>query len=345
MQMSKGVRWFVHGSLVALAIYLGSTYLINYGVSRPSHPQEAGARQVKHPAANDARFRSLFEAGNQAFRDGQYPEALASFLEAERSADQLSDEQYESLKKSRLQLAQTYESAGDNASANGVYRALADCANREGQALLQAKQYEAALARGQDAEQFSNQLNEGKSDSLQGAIFLLSNSLSALHRYPEAAQADQRLIDYLSSADEYNQILGQAYMGLSSNYADAKDWHGVEQAQVALIDWCDRTHAHFTTENHGPFVDPTVPRSWGQYNLVIAYYQEGDTDKALSKAEEFFAEYSKPPDPMHPLNVVYHADDFAALALQIAKETKRQEAINLWGPRAPGGLRVISLHP
>ena len=80
MPVSKGVRRFAHGSLIALAIYLGSTYLIHYVVSKPSHPQETAARQVvKHPAANDARFRALFDAGMQAFRNGVYADALASF--------------------------------------------------------------------------------------------------------------------------------------------------------------------------------------------------------------------------------------------------------------------------
>jgi hypothetical protein len=78
---------------------------------------------------------------------------------------------------------------------------------------------------------------------------------------------------------------------------------------------------------------------------VIAYYQEGDTDSALSKADDFFVEYSKPQDPMHPVNVVYHAADFAALALQIANETNRQETMDLWGKRAPGGIKIVALHP
>ena len=68
---------------MALAIYLGSTYLINYVVSKPSPPQRTAMGQmVKHPPANDARFRALFNAGNQAFRNGMYSDALANYLEA-----------------------------------------------------------------------------------------------------------------------------------------------------------------------------------------------------------------------------------------------------------------------
>jgi len=347
MPVSKGVRWFAQGSLMALAIYLGSTYLINYVVSKPPSPAQRTASQMaKHPPANDARFRALFDAGNQAFSNGMYADALANYLEAERSTDQLTDDQYDALKKSRLQIAHIYETSGDNSAANGVYRALADCANRDGNTLFQTLQFDLALARAQDGEQFSNHLVEGKRDSLQESMSILASSLSNLHRYPEAVEAQQRQIDYLkTSADEYDAVFGQAYTGLASFYAEEKDWHGSEQALLALIDWCDRTHTHYTTGYNGPFVDPTIPRNWGQYNLVIAYYQEGDTDTALSKAEDFFAEYSKPQDPMHPVNVVYHASDFAALALQIAKETNRQEAMDLWGKRAPGGIKIVALHP
>ena len=342
MRISKGVRWFAHGSLMVLAIYLGSTYLIKSVTSVPSNPQQAPAKQGNHPAANDARFRSMFDAGNKALHDGVYGTALDNFLEAERSVDQLTDEQYELLKKSRLQIARSYDTSGESAGAQSVYRALANCAAREGQALLDAKQFEGALARAQDAEEFSNHLTEGKRESLQWSISLLVNSLRTLQRYPEAAQAQQRLIDYLkTSTDDYDKGFGEAYVTLSSIYAEEKDWHGVEQALLLAIESCDRTLAAATQQ----FTGTPVLRNWAQYNLVIADYQEGNIDTAFSKAEEFFAEYSQPQDPTHPRNGAYHADDFAALALQMAKETKRQDAIDLWQKRAPGGLKVITLHP
>ncbi len=127
---------------MAVAIYLGSTYLINFALSRSSAQQKASGH------ADEAKFRSLLKSGNQAIRNGRYSDALASFLAAERSADQLSDDQYESLKKSRLQIAQIYESSGNNSEAESVYRALATCAIQQGQALLGAKPLEQTLARG-----------------------------------------------------------------------------------------------------------------------------------------------------------------------------------------------------
>jgi tetratricopeptide (TPR) repeat protein len=350
MEISKGTRWFAKGSLMVLAIYLGSTYFIRYALAPPSVAKESAApRTIKQPPANEARFRASFEAGKQALSDGRYYDARDNFLEAERSTDQLTDDQYNALKKARLQIAQVYESSGNNVAANTVYRALADCANRDGNRLYQDKSFEAALARAQDAEQFSDHLSDGKRDALLESTSLLVGALGALHRYGEAVHAQQHWIDFLkASADDYDQAFVQAYTGLEGIYADAKDWHGVEQALVQTIEACDRIHSHFTAESNVPFIDPTVPRNWSQYNLVIAHYQEGNTDTALSQAEDFFTEYSqkeKEQDTTHPLNVVYHASDFAALALQIATEAKRQDDADLWQKRAPGGIKIIALHP
>jgi len=347
MAISKGTRWFAKGSLMVLAIYLGSTYLIHYALSPPSPAKErAAAKPIKQPAANDARFRSSFEAGKQASSDGRYVSALDNFLEAERSADQLTDDQYNALKEARLQIALVYESSRDNVAANNVYRTLADCANREGNELLKANHLEGAVARGRDGERFSDRLNEGKRDALQESTLLLFSALNALHLYGEAVHAQQHWIDFLkTSADDYDQVFVRAYMGLATIYGEAGDWHGVEAALIQAIDSCDTIHAHFSGANVA-FIDPTFERSWSQYNLVIAYSREGNTDSALSKAEDFFTEYSqKQQDTTHPLNVIYHSGDFAALALQIATEAKRQDDIDLWQKRAPGGIKVIALHP
>jgi hypothetical protein len=348
MQLSMPVRWFVHGSLAILAIWLGSTYLIRYGTTPSSTSKKTENSPVKFPSVNEARFRSLLDTGTKAICDGHYTDALSSFAEAERSGDRLSDEQYESLKKARLQVAQLYEAADDRPSANTVYRALADCAVREGNNLVQAKDYASAVKRARDGEEFSNHLIEGKRDSLQGSLLLLASSLSLVHRYPDAAEAAQRLIEYLKSVDECDHVLGQAYSMLAGIQGDAKDWPAMDQALTQYIDWCDRTHEHLIAESRGPYIDTTLERSWAQYNLIIARYQEGDPDSALSKADDFFNEYlqkEREATPARPLSVAFHSGDFAALALQIAKESNRPNAIDLWQKRAPGGIKIIALHP
>lgn len=350
MTISKGTMWFAKGSLMAIAIYLGSTALIHYALS-PRLPVKESIehKRIKEPPANEARFKASFAAGKQALSEGRYAPALDSFLEAERSVDQLTDDQYNALKQARLQITQAYESARDDAAANDVYRALADCASRDGNALYKDKDFDGALARGQDAEQFSDRLSEGKRDPLLGATFLLTISFDALHRYPEAVLAQQRYIDFLKqTAEPYDQAFVQAYSNLEGIYAEAKDWPGAEQALTQLIDTCDTIHSRITTENVA-LSDQPVIRNWAQYNLVIAYYQEGNTDAAFSKAEDFFTEYSqKEQATAHLYNVVYHANDFAALALQIAQQSNRQDAIDYWQKRTlgrNGGITTLALHP
>lgn len=79
---------------------------------------------------------------------------------------------------------------------------------------------------------------------------------------------------------------------------------------------------------------------------MIAYYREGNIEASLAKAEDLYREsFAYRQDPMHPVNVAYHADDFASLALQIATETRNQDAMDRWSRRAPGNVRVVSLHP
>jgi len=171
------------------------------------------------------------------------------------------------------------------------------------------------------------------------------SAFGGLHLYGDALHAQQQWIDFLkSTADEDGQAFVQAYMILEGIYAEAKDWHGTEQALIQTIDACDRIHSHLAAGNTG--IDPTAPRNWAQYTLVSAYYLGGDTDSALSKADDFYSEYSqKQQQTPYLLPVAYHASDFAALALQIAKESKRPNAIDYWRRRAPGGIKIIALHP
>jgi hypothetical protein len=105
-----------------------------------------------------------------------------------------------------------------------------------------------------------------------------------------------------------------------------------------MIELCDRIG---TSER--------LMRNWAQYNLIIGYYRSGDTDSALSKAEEFYNEYaSQTADGMRPVaNVVYQPNQFASLALQIATESKMPQAADSWkkkGGTMSAGISVIDLH-
>ena len=216
---------------------------------------------------------------------------------------------------------------------------------------LRAKQWERALSRAQDSEDLSAHLTEGRRGALQYATGLSASSLVELQRYPEAAQAKQRMIDYLkATVDGDDWAFPSNYESLAEIYSKAQDWPAFENTLLLAIAASDRTLANLPAEN-GPTISDATRRTKNvaQYNLVIAYYREGNIETALSKAEEFVAAYpDAPPDPMHPLTVQFHSRDFASLALQIAIETKRQDAITHWQERGGipfGGVTIGALRP
>jgi tetratricopeptide (TPR) repeat protein len=351
MQISKGWQWVMRAVLLLLIIVLGSNYLIRLVLNSPPKQPTASTTESKEPPANEAAFRSALEAGNLALRDGRYSDALNRFLEAEQSGERLSDKQYEALENSRLQLARIYEAGGDNSAAQRVYHVLTDCALQQGYAHSRAKQWEQALARAQDSEDLSGHLTEGRRDALQYATGLSASSLVELQRYPEAAQAQQRMIDYLkSTVDGDDWAFGGNYERLAEIYSQAQNWPGFEQTLLLAIAACDRTLANPPAEN-GPTISDATRRTKNvaQYNLVIAYYREGNTETALSKADDFFAAYPEgPQDPMHPITVQFHSRDFASLALTIATEAKRPQDVDYWrqkGGVVLGNFYVIALHP
>jgi hypothetical protein len=339
MTIPKYFQWIVRGMLLLLVISLGANYLIQYALHAPPR-QKTSKAGPKQPPANEAAFRSALEAGTQAFNDGRYTDALDRFLDAEHTASQLSDDQYDALKNARLQLATTYETAGDHSASDSVYRALVNCAISQARALNQSRQFDEAIPRTQDAIELVGHLKEGKDDSNRSAYYQQVISLQALKRYPEAIDAQRQLIEAIkSSAEGSDQQLVLPYSGLADLYANAQDWQGFRDTLLSMIELCDRV---------GP--SERMMRNWAQYNLIIGYYRAGDTDTALSKADEFYNEYAtQTAGGMRPVaNVVYQPNQFASLALQIATESKMPDAMDSWkkkGGTLPGGISVIALHP
>lgn len=346
-------RWFLRLFLLGAVICLGANFVIRYFISpaRQAKILEVGTTE---PPANEASFHAALDAGNKAFSDGQYTDALDRFADAEQSAKQLTDAQYEFLKKARLQIAQTYEQSGENSAAGGVYRILANCALAQGNLLLASHQYEESLERARDAKDFSGSVIEGKRDVHQASAYLAANALEGLQRFPDAEQELEREIDYLkSSAGDNEGAIADTTLSLASTYLHAQDWPPAEQKLLEAIDMDNRLLTRFSTPQemlaNAPVVNPLIiSRNWAQYNLVIAYHLGEDTDTALAKAQDFYSDLSTHPvDPFHP--VVYHAGDFANLGLTIATEAKKQDAIDLW--RGRGGVLIgasvstASLHP
>lgn len=345
MQIPKIAQWLVRGFLLLIVVGLGSNYLIRFYLTSSLKPQSGPHEAPEQKPTNDATFRAALEAGNQTIRDGQYADALDHFLEAERSEPFLTDTQYDALKAARLHLAQIYESASERSATDSVYRALSACAVRQSRARYDRKEYDKAAIRAQDAEELANHLTEGKRDALQDAMYLEVSSLTLLTHYAEAIEAQQRLIDFLNTAaDDSDPYFAQAYMTMADLKARAQDWRGFEFALHETIDACDRANSR------QQWSGLPIVKNWSEYNLVIAYYREGQLDTAFSKADDFYREYSNTtPDTLHPINVSYHAKDFASLAVEIAREANMPEEEQRWKERGGFGLgsvNVISrLHP
>ncbi len=337
----KIAHWLLRWFLFVVIICLGSSYVIQY-FTRPAGTNSAHKRVPTGPPANEARFHAAMNAGDEAFRAGEYNQALQHYLEAEHSAGTLTSEQYDQLKNARLQIVHIFEQ-GESSSTQKLYRALADCALHQGRELFRGSEYNDAIARAQEAEEFSSHLGEDRSQILQASLYLSAGGLEGLHRYSEAIEANQRVIDYLNAAPGDNEAaLSVGYENLASIYLDAQDWPNSLQALTKLIERYDGLLTDHLSVQHmsarSPLVFPMIQsRDRAKSNLVVVYYFSGDTDKALSKAEDFYH------DP-----ATYQPRYFASIALDIAIKAQREDAIERWRGRGGfnyGIVRVVALHP
>jgi hypothetical protein len=307
------------------------------GTLPPSRRQEVSRQEAKYQSVNDAKFRSLFDAGANAIKEAQYGAALDNFQEAERSTDQLTLDQYASLKNSRQQIASLCDASGRSSEAEGAYKALAASAIQQGQILWRGKHCDAALGEFGDAERFSKHLTETKQASLLQSRNSLVGCLEELHRYPAAVETTQRMIDYLrTSADAYDPALTAQYMNLARTYSLENDWKAAEQATLLASESCDNTISHFghdTGSDAEQLVGGAISQKGvAQYWLVIAYWHEGNTDLALSTADDYF-NYKLEPGGRWGTVRLSPQKEVANLALQIATEANRQDAIDLWRQR------------
>lgn len=337
----KIVRWSLRWFLFLVIICLGSSYLIRYYTYVPANSTHQ--KLPAGPAANEAPFHAAMDAGDQAIQSGDYNRALQQYLGAEHTAGRLTDEQYDRLKDSRLKILHTFEQGTESYAAQKLYRVMADCALHQGRELFRAAEYEDTLTRAQEAEEFSSQLDENRSQTLQASIYLSVEALEGLHQYPQAVEANQRLIDYLNSAPGDNEAaLSLSYDNLASIYMDAEDWPNSEQALTKLIDRYNGLITQSLSDQHMNSRSPLVfsmimSRDRAKSNLVVVYYLSGDTDTALSKAENYYN------DP-----ATYQPHYFASIALDIAIKAQREDAIERWRGRGGvnyGIVKVMAVHP
>ena len=323
MPISKQVQGFVRIAFYAIAIFWGTSYLIQH-FAYPDTSSSPTANRVQSPIPEDPKFSVPFEAGKKMFKNGEYGDALDAYGKAQAAVSQLNDEEYDSLKQGRLEIAQAYEAAGDTHAASNTYVAITSCAIQEAKKLLQAHQSDEALARSRDAEQFAPHVIDNQSLIVYRAMDLVVMVYRTKRDIPDALREQQKLIDYLEGSGGQGDSLAEAYANLGCIHADAKEWDEAEQSFIHAGEISD------LPENRQHSATAEFDRNFEDYELVSLYLHAGKNDIGLTKAEEYYTKYRESPNASY---YIYAPPKFAALGLALARQTNNQEAIDIWEKR------------
>ncbi len=319
-------------------IFVASSALIRYVVSKPTSARDAS--EIKFNAVNAKKFRSLYDTGSKQLKNAEYPEALASFQEAEQSSGQLSDDQYAALKNVRQQIATYYQSSGRAADAEAVYKTLETSALQEGYVLSRAHVPAQALPRLQDAQQFSEHLTEGKQAALVESSGAVVECFREMQQFDDAEENSHQMIDYLRASSSPSDLaLTDKYMELAQTYSQANRWDMAEQTLVVAWPNIDQVIAH---RSNLPDNDPSRMQALFEKDLLLswlvnAYAQEGKIETALATSEALYnyvAEHSNPWADLAP----YGRKQVAAQAITIALKANRPDLA------APWQARLATLH-
>ena len=319
--------------LEVVLIFVASSAVINYVVSRPTSKRDA--TEIKFNAANAKKFRSLYDTGAKQLKNAEYPEALASFQEAEQSSGQVSDDQYAALKNSRQQIATFYESSGRAADAEAVYKTMQTSGLQEGYVLSRAHVPAQALPRLQDAQEFSAHLTEGKQAALMESSGAVVECLREMQRWDDAVENSRQVIGYLRTLSNPSDLaLTDKYLELAQTLSEAKQWDQAEQTLMLGWSTVDQVIAHRSSlpDADSAYTQALSEKSLLLYWLVSAYAQDGKIDTALATSEEFYkyvAEHSKPWSDLGP----YSRSEVAKQAWRVALDANRPDAVSLWNTR------------
>jgi hypothetical protein len=324
--------------LEVILIFVASSALIRYVASKPLSNRDA--TEIKFSAANAKKFRSLYDTGSKQLKNAEYPEALASFQEAEQSSGQLSDDQYAALKNARQQIATYYESSGHATEAEAVYKTLQTSALQEGYVLSRAHVPAQALPRLQDAQQFSERLTEGKQAALVESSGAVVECFREMQQFDDAEENSYQMIDYLRASSSPSDLaLTDKYLELAQTYSQANRWDMSEQTLVLAWPSIDQVIAH---RSNLPDNDPSLMQALSEKDLLLswlvnAYAQEGKIETALATSESLYsyvADHSKPWGDLGP----YGRKQVAAQAVTVALKANRPDLA------APWQARLATLH-
>jgi len=322
MPISKGVLAFARFSLYGIAIVMIPFYLIRHFVY-PSNPPATIAQPAPTSPMNP-HFAARLDAAKKLFEDGQYADALAAYLEVDKAFPQLNDAEYQALKEARLQIAHAYESSGDSASASKTYVAIVSCALRGAKHLSEANDWDKALPRAMDAEQYSHHIEENQRLVIDRAMDAVVTAQRGACNNSDALLEQQHLVDYLESSGDRDDLLAKAYANLGAIYVDTQQWDNGEQALIRAGEICS------LEENRRHSAEADYDKNFVDYQLVSLYLHSGKTDLGLAKAEEYYAKYH---DSDTTSSYRYRSADFASLGVALARQAHQPDAINTWQGR------------
>jgi tetratricopeptide (TPR) repeat protein len=314
---------------IVLVIVCASA-LIRWVMTPPDPGKELARKEAKFKKQHDVKFAALVAEGNKDASAGQYDVALAKFRQAERTTAYLTDDQYNSLKQGMENVASA--SGGTEAS----YQALVDSGNYEGGYWQKRNNCDTAIARFQDAENYADHLTSTKQAALVEARRGQVQCYRSKQAFGDSIEASDRLIDSLrAGSDPYSRDLVSAYLELAQTYSQQGNW---AQSQMTLLNaWrlCDGRISHLTgvpgqeARLSEAFQDKELTLNW----LVVAYKNMGEVDHALATAQELYNVVDQR-TPAWTTGSLYSRRDVAQLAMQIASQVNRQDAVAAWRARA-----------
>jgi len=324
MPEKKRVSPWLRGTLYVVALLFLPMFVIQ--VVRPDalNPKE------HRPTLQSVKFRFLLNTGIFFERLRRNESAISKFQEAEQFAEQLTDTKYEALQEARVQLAESYVSAGRTSDADQVYARIVRSSTDAGDAFRKKSQFDAAVPKYQDAEKFAQKLTTTKFASLLSAERSLAGCLLALKRNAELEQVYARIVNTLKDEGDPDDVeLGNAYQALAMARSDLSDWAGAEKALLQANDIYDQIILHFSG-----IYDPSSrallarqQKDFDAWYLAICYFNEKKMDLALTTAESAFQVLGGREGPRNVPIGVYTVGLGAATALN------NQNQIQVWQQR------------
>jgi len=314
---------WLRGALYVVAILFLPTFIIQ--LVRP----DALSPGAHRPTLRSFEFSFLLETGTAFEKLHWHDPAIAEFQAAEQLALQSGDAGYESVREARAHLAGSYASAGRASDAEKMYAAIVKTSLEAGDALREKSQFEAAVPKYQDAEQFSQRLTTAKLASLLRSQRSLAGCLMVLKRYSDLAAVNQRIIVTLTDQGESHQIeLGDAYEALAMAQSGMNDWARAEQSLLQAKDVYDQIVDHSSGNDLSDDARKAAQqRDFLTYSLAVCYFNEKKMELALSTDEDAFLALSARLGPVRIPAGVY------TVGLQAANALGNQDQVETWKHR------------